>query len=223
METWNERLVRARKAAGLKPVEVALRAGVKQPTYSAWESGEIKSLKAVNQYRVCKALGITEEWLMYGKEPMRRTEARQEAAVSAWEVGTASNIPIRGEVPLISFTQAGNWTEVVDPFQPGVSDHWVKTTARVSMRAYALRIRGDSMEPAISDGAIIIVDPERDPENGQVVVVRQNHDTEATVKRLVVDGGHRYLKPDNPRYPIMQMADDAVFCGVAVQVVKDLV
>lgn len=42
-------------------------------------------------------------------------------------------------------------------------------------------------------------------------------------KRVVIDGGHRYLRPDNPRYPILQMADDAVFCGVAVQVNKDLV
>jgi len=79
------------------------------------------------------------------------------------------------------------------------------------------------MEPAIPDGSIIIVDPNRDPQNGQIVVVRQNHDSEATVKRLVIDGGYSYLKPDNPRYPIMQMADDAVFCGVAIEVTKSLV
>lgn len=126
-------------------------------------------------------------------------------------------------MPLISFTQAGHWAEVIDPYQPGVSDEWIKTTAKVSQRAYALRIRGDSMEPAITDGSIIIVDPSREPKNGQIVVVRQNHDTEATVKRLVLDGGNSYLKPDNPRYPIMQMAEDAVFCGVAVQVMRDLV
>lgn len=223
METWNQRLVRARLAAGLQPVDVAKRVGVKQPSYSAWESGETKSLKAVNQYRLCKELGITEEWLMYGREPMRRADARQEATPGPWEVGMASEVPIRGKVPLISFTQAGNWADVVDPYQPGVSDKWVPTTARVGARAYALRVRGDSMEPEITDGSVIIVDPDRDPENGQVVVVRQNHDSEATVKRLVIDGGHRYLRPDNPRYPILQMADDAVFCGVAVQVSKDLV
>lgn len=124
---------------------------------------------------------------------------------------------------MISFAQAGHLADVADPFLPGVADRWVNHTSKVGSKAYALRIRGDSMEPGIIDGSIIIVDPDRRPENGQIVVVRQNHDTEATVKRLVMDGSKRYLRPDNPRYPILEASEDAVYCGVAVQVMRDLV
>lgn len=129
---------------------------------------------------------------------------------------------LRGKVPLISWVQAGQWCEISDQFQPGDAESWRETTARVSAGAYALRIVGDSMEPAIPRGAVVIVDPAIEATNGRVVVVRQNGDSEATIKRLVIEGGVRYLKPDNPRYPIMEMRADAVICGVAIKVEQDL-
>lgn len=95
------------------------------------------------------------------------------------------------------------------------------TTADVGDRAFALRIKGDSMEPLIPDGYIIVVDPDARAEHGSIVVVRQNSN-EATCKRLIYDGGVPYLKPENTRYPIMEMAQDAVVCGVVRQVILDL-
>lgn len=129
---------------------------------------------------------------------------------------------LRGKVPLISWVQAGHWSEISDHFQPGEAESWRETTARVSAGAYALRIVGDSMEPSIPRGSVVIVDPAIEATNGRVVVVRQNGDSEATIKRLVIEGGVRYLKPDNPRYPIMEMRIDAVICGVAIKVEQDL-
>ncbi len=222
METWNDRIKRLRLAAGHSQVDAARLIGIRPPSYNAWESGETKELKGKNLARACQVFKVTQDYLLYGKEPGPAT-APQEMSELAREVGTATNVRILREVPLISFAQAGNWAEVVDPYLPGVSDEWAVTTRKVGSRAYALRIKGDSMEPRIPDGAVVIIDPDREPENGYVVVVRQNHDSEATIKRLVIDGNQRYLKPDNPRYPIMSMAEDAVFCGVAVQVLDDLI
>ena len=129
---------------------------------------------------------------------------------------------LRGKVPLISWVQAGHWCEISDQFPPGDAERWEVTTARVSASAFALRIEGDSMEPAIPRGSIVIVDPAVEATNGRVVVVRQNGDSEATIKRLVIEGGVKYLKPDNPRYPIMEMRTDAVISGVAIKVELDL-
>lgn len=129
---------------------------------------------------------------------------------------------LRGKVPLISWVQAGQWCEISDQFPPGDAESWRETTARVSQSAFALRIVGDSMEPAIPRGSVVIVDPAIEATNGRVVVVRQHGDSEATIKRLVIEGGVRYLKPDNPRYPIMEMRMDAVICGVAIKVEQDL-
>ena len=136
--------------------------------------------------------------------------------------GVEDGPPILGRVPLVSTTTAGNWAEIVDNFEPGDAEDWVVSTAKVGPRAYALRIQGDSMTPTIPDGAIVIVDPDTQAKHRSIVIVRQNHDTEATCKRLIYDGTQPYLQPENPRYPVMQMGPDAVISGVVRQVITDL-
>ena len=69
---------------------------------------------------------------------------------------------------------------------------------------------------SFSDGDIIHVDPERNPENKSFVVVHQNGDTEATFKQLIVEGDQYMLKALNPSWPerIKPMPEDARICGV---------
>lgn len=137
-------------------------------------------------------------------------------------INTSPGPSITGRVPLISWTSAGHWCELVDHLPPGDAEDWIATTAKVGPHAFALRIRGDSMEPTIPDGALVIVDPDTPAEHNRIVIVRQNGNTECTCKRLVTDGGRAYLRPDNPRYPIINMATDAVVCGVVRQVVINM-
>lgn len=64
---------------------------------------------------------------------------------------------ITGRVPLISWITAGAMTETTDLLAPGFADDWIPTTAPVRRHTYALEVRGDSMEPVIPEGSIIIV------------------------------------------------------------------
>lgn len=136
---------------------------------------------------------------------------------------SASNLlpgpPLRGRVPVISWASAGQWEEIVDNSQPGQADDWIDTDAPIKRHTFALTVKGDSMEPDFPNGSCIIVEPESQAENGDYVVVRQNG-SEATFKQLVKDGSRVYLKPINPRYPILEMALDAEICGVVVEVVN---
>lgn len=135
--------------------------------------------------------------------------------------GNTQDAPdIKGTVPLISWIQAGEWNDVIDNLHPGEGER-IHTTYRVRKHTYALRVRGDSMEPKFPDGAILIVEPDENPEPGAYVIMRQNGG-EATFKQLVQDGTARYLKPLNPRYPIMELRPDAVFCGVVKRVEMDV-
>jgi len=138
------------------------------------------------------------------------------------ELGGVEDGPdIRGSVPLISEVQAGNWKEVIDNLQPGEGVR-IPTTYKAQKHTYALRVRGDSMEPKFPEGAIIIVEPEEAPNPGSYVIVRVNGDNSATFKQLVQDGDRQYLKPLNPRYPIMELKEDAVFCGVVKRMEMDV-
>lgn len=124
---------------------------------------------------------------------------------------------VKRQVPVISWVAAGKFCHSDDPFPPGVADEWVGATANVGPRAYALRVDGDSMEPRFPDGCTIIVDPEWEAKHKSFVVVRLEGSDETTFKQLMAEGGKRYLKPLNPRYPIIELSESAVICGVVRQ------
>ncbi|WP_444897922.1 LexA family protein [Microbulbifer sp. SSSA005] len=133
---------------------------------------------------------------------------------------------IRARVPLISSVQAGAWAEIVDNFQPGEADEWRETTARVGSNAFALRVEGDSMTSptgiSIPDGAVVIVDPDAEYTNGSIVVAKLVDVQEATIKKLVIDGPNKYLKPLNPNYAPIPINGNCRIVGVAKKVEIDL-
>lgn len=131
-----------------------------------------------------------------------------------------SGTDAKGTVPLISWIQAGRWQETIENLQPGEGER-IATTWRTRKHTYALRVRGDSMEPKFSDECIIIVEPDEEARPGAFVIVRQNG-CEATFKQLIQDGGQMYLKPLNPRYPILNLLPDANMCGVVKRVEMDV-
>lgn len=67
---------------------------------------------------------------------------------------------------------------------------------------FGLVIKGDSMEPKISSGDVVIVRRQSDVENGQIAVVMVNGD-EATVKRIKKRPEGLMLIPSNPAYEPM--------------------
>lgn len=66
------------------------------------------------------------------------------------------------------------------------------------------------------DGDVIFVDPNKDYENGSLVIVKLADSREATFKQIVFEGSRRFLKPLNPSWPdpIIELPDDASICGV---------
>lgn len=201
---FGRRLTKAREAAGYKQDEAARLVGMSQGTLGEAESqgkwsGYTPQLAAL--YRVDPI------WLATGKGDMNSN--------------TSQYHEIQGKVPLISWVHAGQWTDLVDNLNPGEGER-IPTTYRVREHTYALRVKGDSMEPKFPEGCILIVEPDEEPTPGKYVIVRQNGDTEATFKQLVQDGGTLYLKPINDRYPILELRRDAVFCGVVKKFEMDV-
>lgn len=129
---------------------------------------------------------------------------------------------LRARVPLISWTTAGKWAETQDPHTPGEAEEWIVSTATVGPNAFALRVIGDSMEPKIPDGSIVIIDPSRSYQHGSIVLAKRVNDQEATLKQLWYDGAVPKLRPLNPRYAILDMPNDTRIIGVAVRVQLDL-
>jgi len=94
-----------------------------------------------------------------------------------------------------AFVPAGSFSEAVE-FPPEDVDEWVECSTPVSAEAFALRVRGPSMEPEFRAGEIIVVDPNRQYESGDFVIAK-NGDDEATFKRYHRDGDRHFLTPVN--------------------------
>ena len=85
-------------------------------------------------------------------------------------------------------------------------------------RAFALKVRGESMIDAqIADGDTVILE-ERPARNGDIVAALI--DGEVTLKRLVVQRGRSYLKAENPAYPDLEPAQELAIQGVMVGLIR---
>lgn len=201
-------LRQARERAGKNQQQIADLFGISRSSVAQWESGETQP-EADKLPVIAAELGVSLNMLMTGR-PFQGTE----------EPG-AQYAPISRAVPLVSWVQAGRAAPVVDPYAPGEGERVVYTTQKVGPNAYALRIRGDSMEPRFHDGDVVIIDPAVPAEHGRFVVVRFERTEEATFKQLMTDANRQYLKPLNPRYPIVEIDAQAVMCGAWVQTIVD--
>lgn len=121
---------------------------------------------------------------------------------------------IRGWIPLISWVQAGAWSEAVDLYEPGYAEKVVPTSVRHSEFAFALRVEGDSMTlpegvhgRSFLHGMVIYVDPRKCANPGDYVVARSLATGRVTFKKLHLDEGRPILVPLNPdraEYPIIR-------------------
>jgi len=135
---------------------------------------------------------------------------------------------VHARVPLISWVKAGEWTDIGQVTENSNEVvEWRDTTAIVSAKAFALRVEGDSMvnpygSPSIPEGSVVIVDPDRHADNGSIVVALLDETNQATLKKLVVDGPVRYLKPLNPAYKAIEINGNCTIVGVVRKVEIDL-
>jgi repressor LexA len=85
---------------------------------------------------------------------------------------------------------------------------------------FMLRVKGDSMiDAAILDGDLLVIDPQPDAANGEIVVAMI--DGEATVKRFYREPGRIRLQPENSTMaPIY--AEDVTIVGRVEAVVRRL-
>ena len=119
-------------------------------------------------------------------------------------------------LPIISWTQAGNWQQICDTSQYGDRGEYVETDAK---GVFALRVRGDSMETEFHEGDIIVINPHLKPEHNDCVVV-SNEEGEATFKQLKKYGRTRVLHPLNPKYDDIELSKDTEYRVVGVVIEK---
>lgn len=212
---YGARLRAARKHAGLTQVEASKKTGIPQSTIS---TAEREGQGSADTPVYAKAYGVDAHWLATGDGDMLQVTATRVklSGVTLEELTNVSEIKKRAIVPLISWVQAGEFSEVLDIFHPGEAVQWEEAYfSSPSKRAYALLVEGDSMDrgsgsPNFPAGTILIVDPDRASHAGDYVIAKDVATQRATFKQLVTDGARWYLRPLNPVYPTIEIDDPAL-------------
>ncbi|MFS1981170.1 LexA family protein [Vibrio lentus] len=131
------------------------------------------------------------------------------------------------QVPILSQVQAGSWGSVDSRLIFDEDIEWQITSSNVSDDAFAMRVTGNSMtnphgSPSIPAGSIVVVEPCSCPDNGKIVVATLNDAPEATIKKLEIDGPHKFLVPLNPKYDPIPINGNCRIVGYVKQIIMDL-
>lgn len=74
---------------------------------------------------------------------------------------------------------------------------------------FGLKIKGDSMEPRIREGDVVIVRKQPTVESGEIAIVLVNGD-EATIKKVQRFSGGINLIPSNPSYDVITFTNEQI-------------
>ncbi|MCA5919288.1 LexA family transcriptional regulator [Pectobacterium brasiliense] len=203
MESVGQRIKRLRKMTKTSQKDLGRYCGVSDVAVGYWEK-DINSPSGEPVAKLAKFFNTSVDYILYG------TKFEGELITSV------------RRVPVLSWVQAGLFTESTSDLIDD-STEWIETAAPLSGQAFALQVRGDSMTnpnglPSIPEGAIVFVDPETVAENGRIVVARLDGTSEATIKKLVIDGPTKLLVPLNPRYPTLTINGNCIIIGVVKSV-----
>jgi len=101
-------------------------------------------------------------------------------------------------VPIIADIPAGDWRFWLDSYAAGAGDDYVSCPDIPGENLFAVRVEGDSMEPKLVAGDILVIDPHRKFDGG-IAVVR--HDEGYKIRHVRKIGRKRYLLcPFNSAY-----------------------
>lgn len=171
-----ENIAKLRKERKLTQLQLAKILGVSTSTVAMWETGQRKpNYHYIAQ--LCQCLGVSFEEL---------------ADVPALRTVPQDNV----DIPVLGYVRAGYANSAQQNIigYERVSDELAK-----SGEMFALKIKGDSMEPKMSDGDIVIVRRQPVAESGQTAVVMVGNE-DATVKKVSFQKDGITLIPTNPDY-----------------------
>lgn len=172
------RLKEIRRQFGLSQLELAKRLRVSRSTIAMWETGGSNPDNEALM-RISSIFDVSVDYLL-GREEQKNNAASNGSV----------KIPVLGDVraglPMEAVENILDYEEI-SPDMAAHGDY------------FALRIRGDSMEPRIHEGDVVIVRRQPDVDSGDLAIVLVNGDS-ATIKRVRKLSDGIMLIPLNPSY-----------------------
>ena len=187
----------------MSQAELASLLGVTQQAVGKWESGK-SSPDPTTVAKLAEILDTTADYLLGLFDPTAEGQTEERFFGSY----------VYSLIPVIGTVKAGYGALAYE-------EDYGKEYARVKDPSsyFYLVVRGDSMEPRIHSGDIVVAAIDTPPEPGQIALVRLAGlaDDEYVIKRVTLENGRYILRSDNPTYPPMTYAPEDVRACEAVR------
>ena len=158
--------------------------GVGKSTVRKWENGMIANMRRDKIAKIADVFNVSPSYLRGWDNnvgPITNGTKHKAPGVTINVLGrVAAGVPIEAIEDIIG-------TEEISAELASTGDF------------FGLQIHGDSMEPRMYEGDVVIVRQQDDAESGEVIIAMVNGD-EATCKRLKKYDGGIMLLSNNPRY-----------------------
>jgi len=178
---FNKILQGLRADKGVSQAVVADYLGITKQSYSFYELGK-RCPDNEMLYKISEYFNVSIDYLL-GKSKIKNY----------------SNLENSIKIPVLGRVVAGIPLEAVEEI---LDYEEIPREMAESGEFFALKIKGDSMEPKFSDGDVVIVRKQSDADTGDIAIVLVNGD-EATIKKIKKQNDGISLIPSNPKYDIM--------------------
>ena len=179
-EDFKTRFLKALDQNDMKQVDIARRSGISEATISQYCSGYSQPKKN-RLVALANILHVNPLWLMGLDVPMASADSSKEGV----------KIRIYGQVA------AGIPMEMIDDIYD--EEEIPVDMLKGGQEYFGLVIHGDSMEPKMSEGDIVIVRKQDDADTGDIVIAVINGD-DATCKKLKKEPNGIWLMGTNPTF-----------------------
>lgn len=169
-----------------------------------------------SQSELANKLGVSKSSISMYERGSRQPDFELEEALA--DLFNVSLDFLRGKSDNSSKTSNGVTVNVLGRVAAGIpinaiseiidSEEITETMARTG-EFFGLKIKGDSMEPRIYDGDVVIVRQQEDAESGDIVIAMVNGD-DAVCKRLVKYASSIALVSLNSKYEPMMFTNDEI-------------
>lgn len=188
--TVGERLKSLRENIGLSQVDFADKINVSKQTLYKYENNLITNIPSDKIEAAARLGGVSPAYLM-GWESSQDIKPIKKKGITINVLGrVAAGIPIEAIENIIDTEEITEELATTGEF-------------------FGLQIHGDSMEPRINEGDVVIVRQQDDAESGDIVIALVNG-CDATCKRLKKYADGIMLLSNNPKYEPMVFSNQEI-------------
>ena len=181
-----QRIFKIRKKKKITRKQIADFLDVHETTIKRYEDGTTKKIPTEVVEKIAKFLNVSIDYLTGWEYESQPTQGLQIPVLGT----VAAGIPISAVEDILDYEE--------------IPQSW-----KSQGEFFGLRIKGDSMEPRMESGDVVIVKQQPDANSGDTVIVLVNGD-DATCKKLQKTDNGIMLVSTNPKYPPMFYSNEEI-------------